>query len=78
MESLVCMLEEKMLKNRFIGIFGSYAWSKGAVKRLQDFASQGNLTLVEPVVEFKCSPTSEDLKKAAELGKNMAARIKSK
>lgn len=76
MENLVCMLEEKMLKNRFIGIFGSYTWSKGAVKRLQNFASEGNLTLVEPVIEFKCSPTKEDLEKAALLGKNMAEKIK--
>lgn len=75
MENLVCMLEEKMLKNRFIGIFGSYTWSKGAVKRLQDFATEGNLALVEPVIEFKCSPTKEDLEKAILLGKNMADRI---
>ena len=75
MESLVCMLEEKMLRDRFIGIFGSYSWSKGAVKRLADFAEKSNLTLVEPVVEFKCSPTEEDMNQAAQLGKNLSEMV---
>jgi len=75
MENLVCMLEEKMLKNRFLGIFGSYTWSGGGVKRLRDFAEGSNLDLVEPVVEFKCSPTDQDLAQATLLGKNMAQKI---
>jgi flavorubredoxin len=76
MASLVNMLEEKMLQDRFVGVFGSYTWSKGAVKTLIEFALNNKLTLVDPVVEFKSSPTEEDLKQAVLLGKNMARRIR--
>ena len=76
MASLLSMLEEKMLQDRFVGVFGSYTWSKGAVKTLIEFALNNKLALVEPVVEFKSSPTEEDLKQAVLLGKNMARRIR--
>jgi flavorubredoxin len=76
MASLVNMLEEKMLQDRFVGVFGSYTWSKGAVKTLIEFALNNKLTLVDPVVEFKSSPTEEDLSQAVLLGKNMARRIR--
>ena len=76
MNNLVCMLEEKMLKDRFLGIFGSYTWSGGGVEGLRNFAEKGKLTLVEPVVECKCSPTPEDIGQAALLGKNMARAIR--
>jgi len=76
MASLVNMLEEKMLQDRFVGVFGSYTWSKGAVKTLIEFALNNKLTLVDPVVEFKSSPTEEDFNQAVLLGKNMARRIR--
>jgi len=76
MASLVNMLEEKILQDRFVGVFGSYTWSKGAVKTLIEFALNNKLTLVDPVVEFKSSPTEEDLSQAVLLGKNMARRIR--
>ena len=75
MNNLVTILKNKMLKNRSIGIFGTYGWSKGGVAAMQDFAESSNLELVEPVVEVKCSPTPEDLEKCEELGKNMAATV---
>jgi flavorubredoxin len=62
-------------ENRQLGIFGSYGWSGGAVKEIQDFASQGNWTVVEPIVQVKGAPTQETLEQCFILGKNLAEVI---
>ncbi|MEW6520885.1 MAG: FprA family A-type flavoprotein [Thermodesulfobacteriota bacterium] len=73
-EDLVNLLDNKRMKNRLLGVFGSYGWSGGGVKQLTDFAagSKGRWQLVEPVVEAHCAADAEDLAGAAELGVNMA------
>ncbi|MCX6999084.1 MAG: FprA family A-type flavoprotein [Candidatus Sumerlaeota bacterium] len=76
MQNLVDVLRNDELKNRYIGVFGSYSWSKGAVSALHDFACCGRLTLVEPVVESKCAPTETDIEQCVLLGKNMACAIR--
>jgi len=76
MQNLVNVLRNDELKNRYIGVFGSYSWSKGAVSALHDFACCGRLTLVEPVVECKCAPTETDIEQCVLLGKNMARAIR--
>jgi flavorubredoxin len=74
---LVDFLKDKgVAQNRCLGIFGSYGWSGGAVKEIQDFASQGNWTVVEPVVQVKGAPTQEILEQCFVLGKNLAEMIK--
>ena len=65
-----------MAQNRCLGIFGSYGWSGGAVKEIQDFAYPGQLDGVEPVVQVKGAPTQEILEKCFVLGKNLAEAIK--
>ncbi len=77
METLVEMLENKLLKNRILGIFGTYGWSGGGVKRLVEFANKVKWDLVEPVIEAKCSPTDEELKYCYQLGQNTLERLKS-
>ncbi|MCR5335790.1 MAG: FprA family A-type flavoprotein [Synergistes sp.] len=70
-------LKNKMMKNRVLGICGSYSWSKGALAELQVFAEQGgDWQLVTPTVEVKSSPTEEDLILCRELGTNMAKAIR--
>ena len=75
MEYLVQMLENKAMKNRCLGVFGSYTWSGGAVKRLRQFAQNGTWQLIEPVVEAKCAPTEADLAACFQLGENMAKTV---
>ena len=75
MEQLISILENDRLKNRVMGIFGSYCWSGGAVKTLREFADRFKNTLVEPVIEVKYSPTEKDLEACAEPGKNLAAKL---
>jgi flavorubredoxin len=75
---LVDFLKDKgVAQNRHLGIFGSYGWSGGAVKEIQEFATQGNWTVVEPTVQVKGAPTEETLEQCYVLGKNLAEAIKS-
>ena len=70
-------LKNKMMKNRFLGICGSYSWSKGALAELQVFAEQGgDWKLVEPTIEVKSCPKEPDLELCRELGRNMALAVK--
>ena len=75
METLVTMLENDQIKNRVLGIVGSYTWSGGALSALQKFAEKSQCQLVEPKVEVRSSPTEEDLKKCELLGKAIAASL---
>jgi flavorubredoxin len=68
--------DKGVAQNRCLRIFGSYGWSGGAVKEIQDFASQGNWTVVEPVVQVKGAPTQEILEQCSVLGKHLAEAIK--
>ncbi len=75
MELLIGFLENEGIKNHVLGLFGSYSWSGGAVKRLLEFSEKIKLDMVEPVVEIKCSPTADDLKRCAEIGAAVARKL---
>lgn len=75
-EELVGHLENDRLRGRLLGIFGTYAWSGGAVDRLRSFADDGEFDLIEPVVEAECRATPDQLDQCAEMGKNMAEALK--
>ena len=75
MEALCSKLLSRMPKNKFIGLAGSYTWSKGALTALQDYAAKSKLELIGPEVEVYTSPTPEDLAKLSELGKNLGEAL---
>jgi len=75
MKHLTDLLAAKQLKNRILGIFGSYGWSGGAVKELRNFAELTKWELLEPVVEAHQAPSEENLQQCRQLGLNMAAKI---
>jgi flavorubredoxin len=77
MDHYVRVLENKMLNERVVGVFGSYGWSGGGVKELVEFVTRAKWQLVEPVVEAKGAPTEKDLSDCALLGRNMAGLLKS-
>jgi flavorubredoxin len=78
MDHVIRLLENKMLKDRIAGVFGSYGWSGGAMAEITDFVKRMKWDLVEPVVEAKCSPSEEDLGNCTLLGRNIAERLRSK
>jgi flavorubredoxin len=75
MRYLVELLEEKGLKDRKLGIFGSYGWTGGAVKNLRAFAEKSSWELIEPVVEAKCAADEEQLDQCIMLGSTMAKAL---
>jgi len=77
MKQLVSAIENRMMVKRKIGVFGSYTWSGGALKELQEFANKSKCEQVGPVIEAKSSPTAEDIDRCVELGMNMAKAVKS-
>ena len=76
MDHFIRLLENKMLKDRIAGIFGSYGWSGGAMKELTDFVKRLKWELLEPVVEVKGAPFEEDLQNCSLLGRNIAERLR--
>ncbi len=75
MAHLVDLFERKGLKNRLLGIFGSYGWSGGGVSALQGFAERSGWELIEPVVEARFSPEPELLEQCRTLGRSVARRL---
>ncbi|MBI5076223.1 MAG: FprA family A-type flavoprotein [Nitrospirae bacterium] len=76
MDHLLRLIENKGLKDRIVGLFGSYGWSGGGIKELTDLAGRMKWQLMEPVIEVNCSPTEEDLQNCSRLGANIAQRLR--
>lgn len=76
MKDLVNKIQMNNIKNHILGVFGSYSWSGGAVKGLKEFADKCQFDVIEEVAEFKCTPSNEDLEKAAVIAKEMAEKLK--
>ena len=75
MEAICSKLLNRMPKNKFVGVAGSYSWSKGALTALQDYAAKSKLEIIGPAVEVYASPTDEDLKQCFELGMNLGEAV---
>ncbi|MCG3256147.1 MAG: FprA family A-type flavoprotein [Candidatus Heimdallarchaeota archaeon] len=71
------LVKRKDLKERIVGFFGSYMWSGRALKQAADQVKELDWEIVEPLLEFKGSPTDEVLEQAKQLGKAVAERVKS-
>lgn len=71
MNYLISILENKLLKNRILGLFGTYTWSGGAVTALSEFANKVKWQLVEPIIEARCSPDNNNIGQCVTLGKNI-------
>ncbi|MDO5028242.1 MAG: FprA family A-type flavoprotein [Bacillota bacterium] len=72
MDTLVTTLGNQKMKNHTIGVFGSYSWGGGALRKLQAFAENSCYDKVENTVEAKGTPSMEDFEKCAALGNEMA------
>ncbi|MDR2136886.1 MAG: FprA family A-type flavoprotein [Synergistaceae bacterium] len=74
-EALCSKLINRMPKRRFLGIAGSYSWSKGALDALRTFAEAVKLEKIGPEPEVFAAPTDADLELCVELGENMAKAV---
>ncbi|MBD3306691.1 MBL fold metallo-hydrolase [candidate division KSB3 bacterium] len=75
MDNLIRTLENKMMHNRVLGIFGSYSWSGGGVKALKAFGNKGKWHLIDPIVEAQYAPNPQDMEQCVQLAKNMAQEL---
>jgi flavorubredoxin len=63
-------------KGKLWGFFGSYGWGGGAVRSMIKTAKEAGFEVLEPGVEVKYVPDSEDLKKCFEFGQQIAMKVK--
>jgi len=74
-EAVVREIEHKGIKDRLLGIFGSYSWNGGGVKNLEAFAGAIQWELVNPPVEEKGALKAEKLSEAKGLANAMADKL---
>jgi len=75
MVELVDKLMVSNLQHRRVGVFGTYAWSGGGVKKIRECAEKSGWELVEPVVEACCSPNLEDIEACRKLAANLCLAL---
>ena len=70
------MAVQKHVMNKKVAVFGSYGWSKGAEKHLEEIIAPLRWEMVD-LFQFAGHPTKQDLKKGEEFGVKFANIIKS-
>ena len=73
--SLIEALENRGIQNRYFGFIGTYSWSGGSLERMNQFAEDCNIEVVEPKINNQYAPTADNLDKAFKLGKNVGEKI---
>lgn len=76
MEQLTRELEHMGVKDRELGIFGSYSWNGGGVKNLKKFQENISWNLVSEPVEIYGIPDSTKLAQCDALALEMAEKLK--
>ncbi len=74
-DHFVRLAKKKKLKERTVGIFGSYGWGGGAAGEIKSTAEDLGWELVEPIVQFKGKPTKADLENGEKLGETLAKKV---
>lgn len=75
-ERLTTELLHMGVKNKALGLFGSYSWNGGGVKNLKIFAEQIGWPLVAEPVDVFGTPTPEKLAACDAIAQGMAAALK--
>jgi len=76
METIITKIEHMGIKNHLLGLFGSYTWSGGAVKRLKQFSETIKWDLVAEASEAQCSPTEKEFAEGENIAMKMAEKLK--
>ncbi|MDK2851929.1 MAG: hypothetical protein PWQ38_194 [Proteiniphilum sp.] len=74
-ESLISALQNRYLKNRFFGYFGSFTWADASAKQLAAFVEESEVELVSDPVVMKQAMMDEVEEKALTLARNMACKL---
>ncbi|MEG3048413.1 MAG: FprA family A-type flavoprotein [Mucinivorans sp.] len=76
METLTRELVHMGVKDKHLGLFGSYSWNGGGVRNLQTFAQEIGWEQVSCAVDMLGSPTPEKLCAYDDMARAMAEKIK--
>lgn len=76
MENLTRELTHMGVKNRYLGIFGSYSWNGGGVRTLNEFAKQIAWEQVADSADLHGTPTDSKLAAIETISVAMAKKIK--
>ncbi|MDR1055000.1 MAG: FprA family A-type flavoprotein [Prevotellaceae bacterium] len=76
MEQFCREMEHMSVKNKLLGLFGSYSWSGGGVKNLLKFAENIGWEQVADAIEVYGIPTDEKYTQCDALAKAMAGKLK--
>ncbi len=63
-------------RNRIVSAFGSYGWGGGAVKAIFEYCKSMKLEMVEPGVQVKYVPSTQDEDACFEFGKEFARQTR--
>lgn len=75
MENLTRELVHMGVKERYLGLFGTYSWNGGGVKNLNCFADEIGWEQVAPAAEIHGRPSAEKRDSCDVLAGAMAARL---
>ena len=76
MENLTRNLEHIGIKNRLLGLFGSYSWNGGGAKALFKFQENMQWDLVSDPIDTRGIPDNESYERCQEIAYAMAKKIK--
>lgn len=75
-ESLLSKILIRDIKDRYLGLFGSFTWAGAAVKRMGEFAEKSKFELVSTPIEMKQAMKEQTYQQCYELAEAMAKRLK--
>ncbi len=74
-EYFLRLLERKRLRDRVVGVFGSYGWKGGAVDKIMERVGPLGWEVVD-TLGFHGAPSPDDLARAESLGEKVATRVR--
>jgi len=63
-------------KKRIGAAFGSYGWTGGAVKSIENFMKEGGIEVAQPPLSVKYMPDEKEAKECYEFGRSFAEKLK--
>lgn len=75
-EAIVSHIENRDMRHRCFGYFGSFTWAGAAVRNLKDFAEKSKFEIIGEPVEMKQAMNMNIYDECIKLGKAMADRLK--
>jgi flavorubredoxin len=68
-------LQGKRFAPRPLGLFGTYGWGGGGVKRLQKAAEEMKFELLDPVIRVRGKPSDEEKEQVKQLARAIASKL---